>query len=135
MCKFKGDMVVGDISTGCGKAVGSQEFFNREVGKLHYSRTTIVNDSDQTRASGQHRVFMVFPPPVRVHFRDLCFSRIEVIRKKFSKLLDTEWPNGNCETLQESMRVVPTWSLDFLQYALVSLVQRFGQLLERAPDA
>src|SRR6266702_3397907 len=123
MGEFKGDTMVGDISTRSGKAVRSQKFFYRKVGKLHDSGTTAANDSKQTRASRQHSLFMVFPPPIWVHLRGPSLGRIKVIRKQFSELLDTERPNGHCETLQETMGVVPTWFLNFPQYALVRLIQ------------
>ena len=66
---------------------------------------------------------MVVPPPIRIHLRDSSLGRIEVIRKQFGELLSAEWPNGDRVTLQETMGVIPTWSLNLSQYAPVCLVQ------------
>jgi hypothetical protein len=83
---------------------------------------------DQTGAGRQHRLFLVFPTPIRIQLRDT--SRAQVECEHFRKLLDAEWTTGNYETLQKSLRVHLIRIVDLLQDTLVCVVERFGQFLE-----
>jgi len=73
------------------------------VQKLHNPGVTVINDHDQTGASGQQGLFFISPPPILVNFGiPPSVTSKSIKRKQFSELLNSKWPNGYHEILQSS---------------------------------
>ena len=51
---------------------------------------------------------------------------VKINRKDFRELFDTKRPNGDCETVQETMGVFSVRLVDLPQHPLISLVESFG---------
>ena len=89
--------------------------------ELHNPGAMVDDHGHQTGTGRQHRLFLVFPPPIWDQFRDP--SRAQVKREHFRELLDPEWTMGYRETLQKSIGVLSVRIIDVLQDTLVCLVQ------------
>jgi hypothetical protein len=68
---------------------------------------------------------LILPAPVQIEFRNFSFG-VKVDGKDLRELLDTKRAEGSGEALQETMCLLPVRNADFLQYALISLIQTFG---------
>jgi hypothetical protein len=67
---------------------------------LYHLRITIIDNGNQTRARGQHRLVVIRPSPIWLDNRDPSVPRcVKVNRKNLGQFLDAKWSNRNRDTL------------------------------------
>jgi hypothetical protein len=82
----------------------------RELNRL---RISIIDDRDQTRACGQHRLMLIRPTPiwVRLGYPSLECG-IKVNCEHLRKFLDPQWSNSDSKTMKETIRVMSICLVD-----------------------
>src|SRR5258707_2982745 len=126
---FQGNVVLSDVlDVRCLKAIGGQEFFDREVRKLYNFRTLVIgDDGDESGTCGKHRFLRIFRSPV---FHKMCRVRAKLDCEYFCEFFSTKWPNSCDQALEEPMGMLPFLFRDALQNPLVRFIQSDGQFVQ-----
>ena len=96
-------MITGEVVSQGGEAARGQVFFDRKMGKLHDSTPADVDHRDETGTCRLHNFFCVFGAPTHVEVRRCVY--VEPDGENFCQLLDRERPDGDRETLEDTVSV------------------------------
>ena len=96
-------MITGEVVSQGGEAARGQVLFDRKMGKLHDSIPADVGDRDEARTCRLHNFFCVFGAPTHVEVRRCVY--VEPDGENFCELLYRERPDGDRETLEDTMSV------------------------------
>src|SRR6266702_2093411 len=109
-----------------GKTIRCEEFLDRKMRKLDDSRTVAVDDGNQAWTRGEHVLFLILRPPIRIQRRNFSLNRIRVKSKDHRKLVNTKGSNSHSQALEKALDMTLVRFMNPLQDALVGLVQAVG---------
>src|SRR6266852_425916 len=134
MCGFGENVIIRKAFFSRRESLRCQVLLDGEVRKLYELVAALIDDGDETRACGYHRLFCVLWTPGGIKGGGVRCHLVALDCEDLRKFMDAKRANGYSETLKEPLSKFSFLLIDIQQCTVICFVQCLRQVIQNLPN-